>query len=51
MVKIAAAQMKMSESLDENYEKSIEFLKQASQEGADLICYPEVQLSPFFSQY
>lgn len=51
MVKIAAAQMKMSDSLDENYEKSIEFLKQASQEGADLICYPEVQLSPFFAQY
>lgn len=51
MAKIAAAQMKMSTNMDENYEKSIAFLKQAAECGADLICYPEVQLSPFFAQY
>ena len=51
MIKAAAAQMKMTNDLDENYEKSIAFLKQAADEGAQFICFPEVQLSPFFAQY
>ncbi len=51
MAKIAAAQMQMSGNMDENYEKSIAFLKEAAEKGADFICYPEVQLSPFFAQY
>ena len=51
MAKIAAAQMRMSSDMDENYEKSIAFIKEAAQAGADLIAFPEVQLSPFFPQY
>lgn len=51
MVKVAAAQMKMSTNMDENLEKSLAFLKEAADAGAQFICFPEVQLSPFFAQY
>jgi predicted amidohydrolase len=51
MAKIAAVQMKMSDSMDENYAKSIDYLKQASEQGVDFICYPEVQLTKFFPQF
>ena len=51
MAKIAAAQMKMSIDMDENYERSIDYLRQASEKGADFICYPEVQLTQFFPQF
>ena len=50
-MKLAMAQMKMSNDIDENLKKSLEFMKQAKSEGCDLIFFPEVQLSPFFPQY
>ena len=50
-MKIASAQMKMDSSLEKNYNKSINFIEKASYLGADLICFPEIQLSPFFPQY
>ena len=50
-MKIALAQMKMSECILENYEKSVELIQAAAKEGARLICFPEIQLSPFFPQY
>lgn len=50
-MKIAMAQMKMSEDINSNYEKSLENIKTASENNVDLICFPEIQLSPFFPQY
>lgn len=45
------AQMSMAASIDENLNKSLSFMEQAAKDGADLIFFPEVQLSPFFPQY
>lgn len=50
-MKIALAQMKMTADMAENYQKSVKLMKEAAHKGADLICFPEIQLSPFFPQY
>ncbi len=50
-MKIALAQMKMSECIMENYEKALRLIREAAENGAKLICFPEIQLSPFFPQY
>lgn len=50
-MKIAMAQMQMCDNLSENLEKSISYMKLAKQKGADLILFPEIQLSPFFPQF
>ncbi|MGN0587836.1 MAG: carbon-nitrogen hydrolase family protein [Oscillospiraceae bacterium] len=50
-MKIALAQMKMSSDMNENLNKSLDFIRSAAENGADIICFPEVQLSPFFAQY
>lgn len=50
-IKIALAQLPLSGSLEENYQKAANAARQASAQGADLILFPEVQLSPFFAQY
>ena len=48
-MKLAMAQMRMSESMDENLRKDLAFADEAA--GSDLLFFPEVQLSPFFAQY
>lgn len=50
-MKIALAQMKMSAHMGENQQKSLELIEEAARMGAELIMFPEVQLSPFFPQY
>ena len=50
-MKIALAQMKMSDTREENYQKSLDLIHKAAENHADLICFPEIQLSPFFPQY
>ncbi len=50
-MKIALAQMKMSQCIMENYEKTLALIREAAAGGADLVCFPEIQLSPFFPQY
>ncbi|WP_455645438.1 carbon-nitrogen hydrolase family protein [Methanosphaera sp.] len=50
-MKIALAQMSMTQSVDENYEKSLKLIRNAAKNNADLICFPEVQLTKFFPQY
>ncbi|WP_141433217.1 carbon-nitrogen hydrolase family protein [Bacillus sp. 03113] len=50
-MKIALAQMKMNENVDSNFNKSLQLIEEASKNGAQLICFPELQLSPFFPQY
>ena len=51
MMKIALAQMKMFLNMEDNLKKSLDMIKKASAEGAGLIFFPEIQLSPFFPQY
>jgi len=48
-MKLAMAQMSMSEDMECNFKKTISFMEKAGE--ADLIFFPEVQLSPFFPQY
>ena len=50
-MKIALAQMKISEDINENFEKTLQLIETAASNGAQLICFPELQLSPFFPQY
>ncbi len=48
-MKLAMAQMRMSEDIGTNLAKSLDFCDQAK--GADLLFFPEIQCSPFFPQY
>ena len=50
-MRLALAQMKMSKSPAGNLEKALCFIRDAADRGADLICFPEIQLTPFFPQY
>ena len=50
-MKIALAQMQMLNDVEKNYQKSIRLVEKAAEQGAELICFPEIQLSPFFPQY
>ena len=50
-MKLAMAQMGMTESVADNLAKTLERMEQAARAGADLIFFPEVQLTPFFPQY
>lgn len=51
MVKIALAQLKIDREMEANFDKAVEWMGRASEQGAELICFPEIQLSPFFPQY
>lgn len=51
MVKIAAAQMRVSENMEENYQKSLRLIREAAEAGAKLVCFPEGQLSHYLPQY
>ncbi len=50
-LRIALAQMAMTTQKRENLVSSLTSLEKASKDSADLIFYPEVQLSPFFAQF
>jgi len=50
-MKIALAQIKNEGTIKDNLEKSILLIRKASENGADLILFPEVQLTEFFPQY
>lgn len=50
-MKLAMAQMRMGASGEENLGKTLRSMERAAKAGADLIFFPEVQLSPFFPQY
>lgn len=50
-VKLALAQISISDSMEENLQKAVRSIQEASNRGASLILFPEVQLSPFFPQY
>ncbi len=50
-MKLALAQMSIAGSSEENLQKSLSLIREAGERGADLICFPEIQLTPFFPQY
>lgn len=50
-MRLAMAQGSMSRSLSENLEKSVDDMRMAAKSGADMITFPELQLSPFFPKY
>lgn len=50
-MRIALAQMKNEGNMKANLNKSIEYIRHAAENGADLILFPEVQLTEFFPQY
>lgn len=47
-MRLALAQMQMQESMADNLEASIAYLRQADAAEADLVLFPEAQLTPFF---
>lgn len=51
MVKVAAAQIKISDDMEENYKKTLHYIWKASEHGAKFICFPEGQLSHYIPQY
>lgn len=50
-MKLAMAQLQLSASVQENLNKTLHYIQLAGQAGAQLIFFPEIQLSPFFPQY
>ncbi len=50
-MKIALFQMTMGMDMTDNLKKCLSALRDAAQNGADLILYPELTLLPFFPQY
>ena len=48
-MKLAMAQMRMTDSMEENLRASLEMCALAR--GSDLLFFPEIQLTPFFPQY
>ncbi len=50
-MRIALAQMRMEADIRENYQKTIKLITETADKGTDLICFPEIQFSPFFPQY
>ena len=50
-MKLALCQMQTRDQMQDNLEQSLQFIREAAQNGADLVLFPEVQLTPFFPQY
>ena len=44
-------QMSNAGSIEENLEKSLHAIEKAAEDQADLVLFPEVQLTEFFLQY
>ena len=51
MAQIALYQSENKGSIDANLEAGITAIKEAAASGADMILFPEVQLTEFFPQY
>lgn len=50
-MKIAMAQMRMSADMTANLNQTLKCIEEAAAQGADLILFPEIQLSPFFPKH
>lgn len=51
VIRVALAQQTMSPNMGDNLQNSLELMEAAADQKADIIVFPEVQLSPFFAQY
>ena len=47
-MKLAMAQMKMSDNVTENLSATLRLMERAARKGAELVFFPELQLSPVF---
>lgn len=50
-MKIALAQMQMADDMAKNLQRSYRTMEKAVTQGAELICFPELQLTKFFPQH
>ncbi len=50
-MKIALLQLALSDDMEQNLAKALRLMEEAASQGARLVCFPEIQLSPFFPQY
>lgn len=50
-MRLAMVQMHMEEDMRKNLETTLCRMREAQEAGADLILFPEIQLSPFFPKY
>ena len=50
-MKIALVQSALSENMEKNLTNALSSMDEAASQGAELVCFPEIQLSPFFPQY
>ncbi len=51
VLKIALYQPVVDRDVQVNLEKTLVAIRTAAEQGAQLICFPEIQFSPFFPQY
>jgi predicted amidohydrolase len=50
-MRIALVQMSMEESMRSNLEKTVAAMTEAAGNGAVVVCFPQIQFSPFFPQF
>ncbi|MFM2480112.1 carbon-nitrogen hydrolase family protein [Celerinatantimonas sp. YJH-8] len=50
-MKIALVQQQLTRSMDGNLLQALDAMDEVAENGADVICFPELQLTPFFPQY
>jgi predicted amidohydrolase len=41
----------IEDSVNKNLDKGLQFMEQASRDGACLVCFPECQFGPYFPQF
>lgn len=51
MPRIAAVQMSMSKDMEVNYKKTLSYVAQAAEAGAQMVCFPEGHLTEYLPQY
>ena len=50
-MKLALAQMSGLNNMEADLNKSLKYIKEAAENQADIVLFPEVQLTNFFTQY
>ena len=50
-MKLALVQPILVEDMQTNVNNALAAMESASKNGANVVCFPEIQLSPFFPQY
>lgn len=50
-MRIALAQMSMVEDFDKNFKKTLQFMDLADEHKADLLVFPQLNITPYFPQY